>query len=284
MSWESSTLVRSTLQELEGTPTNADYQRLAGRLLGYATPGELEVLAHRVAAEGPFGVWLRGLYELVTRHTRTPNAFYGDHVSRAISRYSGGATAHTIIVAFCGKSRLLHGPTATILQYFPCESFDVLVLRDPDVRGFTKGIAGYANSFTGLIAKLRTQFAFDNYSEIRCFGCSSGGAAALAAGQLLGASRLVSFVGQPPSQSGSYGRTSGADELREIISAGPDGAGRAFAIFGADNAEDVKGAEALSHVLNLTLVPIEGVDDHNIIGVLHRSGVMSSILRKVGLL
>lgn len=284
MSWESSRLVKSTLQELEGTLTHADYQRLADRLFKYATPGELEALVLRVTAASPFRVWLRGLYELVTLHTGIPNAYHGDHVSPAISRYSGGRTAHTVIVAFCGRSQLLHGPTATILQYFPCESFDVLVLRDPDIKGFTKGIAGFADSFTELITKLRTQFALDHYSEIRCFGGSSGGAAALAAGQLLGASRLVSFVGQPPSQSKSYGQTSGAEELREIISAGPDGAGRAFAVFGADNREDLKGAEALSKFLNLTLVPIEGIADHNIIGVLHRNGTMSVLWQKVGFL
>lgn len=283
MSWESSTLVKSTLRELEGAVTYADYHRLADQLFKYATPGEIEALVLRVTAASPFRVFIRNFYKLITQHTGIAG-YHCDHVSDAISRYSGGVTAHTVIVAFCGSSQLLHGPTATVLQYFPCESFDILVLRDPDMQGFTKGIAGFANNFTDLIAKLRTQFAFDRYSYIRCFGGSSGGAAALAAGQLLGASRLVSFVGRPPTQSNTYGQTSGADELQEIISAGPDSAGPAFAVFGANNAKDKKGAEELSKFLDLALVPVEGIADHNILGVLHRNGSMSAILHRVGLL
>jgi hypothetical protein len=237
-----------------------------------------------LTAPGPFRNWLRDTYALVTRHVATPAAFDCDYSSAGISRYSGRGRASTVLVIFCGRAQILAGPTASVLQYFQPESFDILVLRDQQMQGFTKGIAGFAGSFTDLIDRLRRDFDFDGYNEIRCMGGSSGAAAALAAGQLLGSSKLVSFGGRPPSQSTGHGDTAGAEELQRHISAGPDGAGRAFAVFGADNADDVKGAEALAELLNLTLVPLDGIADHSLIGALHRNGTMPAILQKVGLL
>jgi hypothetical protein len=279
-----STLIASTLLALENSGGQADYQRIAGDILKYATPREIESLVMQVTAPSPFRNWLRDTYALVTRHRAAPAAYDCDYASPGISRYSGGDSARTVVVIFCGKAQILAGPTASVLQYFPPEAFDILVLRDPALQGFTTGVTGFADSFTGLIDRLRSSFDLDRYEEIRCMGGSSGSAAALAAGQLLGASRLVSFGGRPPSQSVSHGNTADAEELERLISGGPDGAGRAFAVFGADNAEDSAAAQALSKLLSLTLVPLAGIADHSTIGALHRTGGLSATLQEVGLL
>jgi hypothetical protein len=279
-----STLVAATLDQLEKASSDDDRQRIARDILKYATPGELETLVMSVTARGPFRNWLRDTYALVTRHVSTPAPYDCDYSSPGVSHFTGGGTARVIVTMFCGRAQVLSGPTASILQYFPPQSFEILVLRDPQAHGFTRGIAGFADSFTDLIEKLRTEFDLGRFDEIRCMGSSSGSAAALAAGQLLGASRLVSFGGRPPSRSASFGGTEGAEELERHISAGPDGADRAFAVFAADNAEDGNSARALSKFLNLTLVPVEGIADHAIIAALHRIGQMSAILQKVGLL
>jgi hypothetical protein len=283
MSAGPSTIVASTLQELEKASSEADNQRIAIDVLKYATPGEIDTLLQSLTAPSPFRNWLRGLHVHVTRHTGEPAAFHCDYSSESISRYSNGGGAKTLIAGFCGKSQLIHGPTAVLLQYFP-QSFDVLILRDPSRMGFSKGVPDYANSFPEFVEKLRAEFELDRYEDIRCLGGSSGAAAAFAAGQLLGASKLVSFSGRPPSQSRRYGQTDVSENLERYISATAGGPERAFAVFGSDNAHDVSGADALTRLLSVTLVPIDGVADHNIIRPLHTNGELTSILQRVGLL
>jgi hypothetical protein len=282
MSAGASTIVASTLQELEKARSEADNQRIAIEVMKYATPLEIDGLLQSMGPS-PFRNWLRGLHVHVTRHTGKPAAFDCDYSSEAVSRYSNGGNSKTLIAGFCGKSQLIHGPTAVLLQNLP-QSCDILILRDLSRMGFSKGVPGYADSFQEFIEKLRAEFDLDRYEDIRCMGGSSGAAAAFAAGQLLNASKLVSFSGRPPSLSRRYGESEVADGLERHIAEGPAGPDRAFAVFGADNANDVNGADALTRLLNVTLIPIDGVADHNIIRPLHVSGELPGILQRVGLL
>jgi hypothetical protein len=95
--------------------------------------------------------------------------------------------------------------------------------------------------------RLHADFHMDNYKDIRCFGCSGGGAAALAAGAMLQASKMVSFSGQPPSNS-STGGTAAATDFENHIRTAVGSAGKAFAVFGANNPKDAHGAQRLAQI------------------------------------
>jgi hypothetical protein len=283
MSRQASTLVASTLVRVENASSDPELQRIAADLMKYATPGEVQSLVESLTAASPFRNWLRDLYANITRHIATPAPFRCDYSSDAVSHYSVDDGARILIAGFCGKSQLIHGPTAVLLQNLP-HSADVLVLRDRGRQGFTKGIPDFADSFPGLIERLRAEFDLGRYEDIRCLGGSSGAAAAFAMGQMLGASKLVSFGGRSPSRSEVYGDTPDAAVLEGHITSGPPGTGRAFAVYGNGNANDFVGAESLARLLDVTLVPVDDVEHHNIIRPLHKRGELPAVLRTVGLL
>jgi hypothetical protein len=181
---------------------------------------------------------------------------------------------------FCGRAQMLSSPTAILLQYFSPDA-DVLVLRDPSQKAFTDGIAGYADTFPGLVDALRGEFDFGRYRTLRCIGTSSGGAAAIAAGALLGASPTASFCGH---LSRDQQRTNPlATDIDGTIENATGSAERFFAVFGQDNPHDRANAENLARVFALTLYPVPGIEAHNVVRTLHDQGRLAGVLADLGL-
>ena len=132
--------------------------------------------------------------------------------------------------------------------------------------------------------RIRTDLNTDDWSEIRCFGVSSGGAPALLAGTLLGAKRVLSICGRPPSISPEYGKIRGAIALEKCIRECSTDPERTSAVYAEGNRADKAYARQLAALMDLTLKSVPNHVDHNIIEPLHRRGELAAFLRTVGLL
>ncbi len=219
-------------------------------------------------------------YENVTLHHPLPSNYVLTGGSDAASLYSEGSDRETLVIGFCGRADLLFLPAATIMQYLSPDS-DLLILRDPEKMGFAGGLAGYADTFDGMMEALARAFDFGRYKRLRTIGTSGSGAAALAAGIVLDAERAISACGHLPS-----GRRRTRDlphRIEDIIRASPGSPPRFYAVFGDLCERDRRNAEDIANVLGITLYPINGVEEHNVMRRLHVQGQLASVLRDIGL-
>ncbi len=138
-------------------------------------------------------------------------------VSENISLYSGAHPGRRLLFAFAGRGVGMFMPTALALQYFVPEGCDVVALHDPARVGFISGIFGYADSFSDVIEQLRKDIDLGAYESIGVYGISSGGAAALAAGVLLGAPTASCFSGHMPMASKRRSERPGADTMEALL-------------------------------------------------------------------
>jgi hypothetical protein len=224
---------------------------------------------------------LRTLHQLVFRQTASAQPYVRVQSSEAISHYRGKAKAGKILVAFCGRAQVLFGPVARVLQYFPADEYEVLVLRDIRKLGFTQGLAGHSTSFTDMIDILRQQFLGDR--EVVCMGTSGGGGPALVAAALLSARSGVSFAGRPPTSSKIYGESEGAVAMEEILRH-RSSEGQLHAVYPADHAEDTANAKTLSEIAPVKLWPMDGLSGHFVLHDLDLRNELTQVLHSTGLL
>jgi hypothetical protein len=277
-------LVLSTLESLKAARSNDELFRISRGLMRLAAPAEVKALVESPAVpSGPFRAWLAAFYANVTRHRPDVTMHRHRLVTHDISFYSAGPGRKRIVIGVCGQAHLLCSPTAVLLQYFPDDEFDVLVLRDPQGANYSMGIFGYANRFPAVVERLRVDLALDGYDDIRCFGVSAGAAPAILAGLMLNGSSIVSLCGRPPSVSPTYGREPGAIEIEERLRTAAPADGRIAAVFGARNEADARNAEGLAALVRLRLVPVD-LAEHGIVVPLHKEGKLTMMFRDVGLL
>jgi hypothetical protein len=273
----------TALGRLKAARTQPDIYRAEIDIQRLATPAEIvELFEQRQSFDESVAAWIAKTRDLVFLHHPEPRLFDHRLLDGNISHFAGPPGRKTLIVGFCGVADMLCLPIPTFLQYFDPVRFDVVVLRDPTRRGFAAGLSGHSTSFAELIERLARDLAFASFESIRCIGTSGGGAASLAAGQLL-AAPTGCFCGRPPTASSVYGRTAFAEALEATIR-GPGSKDRLVALFGAGNPKDEKNAHALAALTDLTLVPIEGLADHNVIGPLHQRGDLAAVFARAGLL
>jgi hypothetical protein len=279
-------LVATTWDAVVKARSEADFYRISINLQQLATPGDVKQLLDGSATVPPgnFRAWLENLYRWVTLHEQTPFVFGRRDLSKSVSLYSGENGAKTLVIGFCGRAQLLCAPLPVILQYFPPDLYDVLVLRDPNSQGFVDGIAGYSASFASLLEKIEGDVNLGDYDSIRCWGTSGGAAAALAAGIRFEASRRVSFCGRPPTSSSFYGRKPAALDLEARLKKSSVAKGRAFGVYGASHSQDKNNALQLARLMEIALIPIDGLSDHIIIHPLHLRGELGGVFQKVGLI
>jgi hypothetical protein len=272
-----------TLTALAVCRSPADFYRTQIAIQESATPAEVAVLMQTpLVAPAEFGKWMQRLWTMMTCERSEIQQFRLRRLSRNILHYSGGTRARALVVGFCGKAGVLFMPIPAILQYFTAGECDVLVVRDPARMGFVDGMLGYADSFSQMIERLRADADMAEYEEIRTFGTSGGGAAALAGGVLLNARRAVCFCGHLPSSSGRYGSHAGS-AIMEGILRGAAPLTKYYCAFGDTNANDANRARDFEQALQVRLRPIEGVSDHNVIFEVHKKRGLVALFNEVGL-
>ncbi|MEX0852848.1 MAG: hypothetical protein WD036_06150 [Bauldia sp.] len=258
--------------------------RVEIELMRHATPRDIEALLDlRNRRDWPdtFGQWVAEHYAFVTLHERSISRFALIRGGGAVCLYSAGPGRKSLVIGFCDKAEMLSMPLAATLQYFPPHC-DLLVLRDPSRNGFTRGIPGHAVSFTGLLDALARDFDFAGYRGVRCLGMSGGGAAALACGVVLKADRAACFSGHYPSR-GSHASPDTPVQIEAIIRGSAGARERFFAVYGAGNEPDARGAREIAETFAMTLCPVNDISQHNVVIRLHRQGQLSEMLARIGL-
>jgi len=189
--------------------------------------------------------------------------------------------SRALLVVFCGQVPRPMLPLCLFLQHVP-PGCDVAMLWDPERLMYLRGIRGFADGPAALAARLRAVFEVDRYATVRALGSSSGGAAALAVGALMGVEQAVALGGLHPSQDGVCPLAEEMPDLFGFEAAlrdAPPSATRLICGYGEDYAIDRDRAEALLQGFrNAIGLPIAGVDDHNILLLLMRRGDLARFL------
>ncbi|MDD4882255.1 MAG: hypothetical protein PHX10_11815, partial [Gallionellaceae bacterium] len=120
--------------------SNIDYFKVLMSLQVYASPAEWRdfIAATDGFSRGTadFRTLVGDLHKLVSRHGEPMQMYERVHLSNSVSHYRGSGRPGKMLVAFCGRAQVLFGPIARILQLFPAEDYEVLVLRDTRKLGF----------------------------------------------------------------------------------------------------------------------------------------------------
>jgi hypothetical protein len=182
--------------------TTADHYRVQIDAENFLSPAEIAGLAAMGDALPPQAhTWVQRLLNLGGRIRRDLQPYTRRALGENAMLYEGIASedaSRILVVGFSGVANRMMLPVAPFLQALPAARCDVLVLRDPARTAFLRGVPGYAPDLPALAARLGADLPLSRYAERRCIGTSSGGAAALAFGTLIGASVALSLGGTHP--------------------------------------------------------------------------------------
>lgn len=265
-----------------GARTPAEHYRVLIDIQKHATPSDVASLAASPCGSGEFDRAIATLSTLMTAANREVRTFELERIGDSVSLYSGKQRPRALVVAFCDKSDLLFMPLPVVLQYFNPERTALLIVRDPGRSRFSRGIPGHSASFPEMMERLAAEARFSVYHDVRYFGTSHGGIAALAAGATTGSRYAVTFAAYLPPNLMAADDQGSVAALIPIVRTAPKG-NRYTCIFGAESRLDVKNARILAGLSGARPVAVPGVRDHNILFALHRRGELATLLENVGL-
>ena len=247
-------------------------------------PEEVVALhARRDALPPEAQVWIRNLFGELPRAV-PPARFTRRTIAAEVTLFVAAAPARGLLVVFCGTVPRPMLPLSLFLQQVPA-GCDVAMLWDPERRMYLRGIQGFADDPSALAARLRDALEAGRYATLRCLGASSGGAAALAVGVLMGAEQAVALGGFHPAREAAW--TTPEDGLDPVafdalLRDTPAAATRLVCAHGADHDLDRGRAEELSKSFpQAAKLPVTGVNDHNILLQLMRRGDLARFLDQV---
>jgi len=235
-------------------------------------PRELRAWVKSLLALGGFGWW------------RAPQAYARRIVAEDVELFHDPAvpTARkTLLVACTGGGRRLMMPIPSVLQYLPSSAYDVVILKDRSDGLYDAGIAGYAESLTGLAGRIARDFRPGAYRRCITYGTSSGGFAALRLGLLLGAERAISIGGRMTwhvRRILDRRPVSAFDVLCTCIDPSPT---RLICVYGDRMAEDRRAVDVLLHSVRAEAMPVAGIGDHNVIHELWKRRRLKPFYRQV---
>jgi hypothetical protein len=171
----------------------------------------------------------------------------------------------SLVVAFTGIALRMMLPVAGFLQALPAERCDVLVLRDPDRVCFLQGVPGYAPDIRALASRLAADLPMDRYTDRCCVGTSSGGAAALVLGPLIGARVALALGGGHP-HALTQRAPPGTDRAAfDTLLAAPPQPTRRICAFGDGFPRDGVRARLLAMMCHADLLEVRGVGVHGVL-------------------
>jgi hypothetical protein len=191
-----------------------------------------------------------------------------------------------LLVCFSGNADRMMLPTALFLQFLPDTIYDVLICRDSAKAAYLKGVAGYVDKLSELPDRMAQDLNLADYESTLCMGCSSGAAAALYAGVLLGSRRALSIGGKHPSE---YSKSQTPLTLKpgekcdfDHFVEGQLGVSKTelVCVFGELHQADVIGAQKLKNFLPTCKVwSIKGLDNHDILYSLYGANQLHKFLK-----
>lgn len=256
---------------LAGCVTTADHYRVQIDAENLIAPPEIDALRAE-ALPAPAKVWVDRLAMMCARIQATRQPYRRRDLAADASFYEGSGppgAPRSLVVGFTGVGLRMMMPTAPFLQALPAERCDVLVLRDSGRASFQRGVPGYADDLEGLATRLEADLPLSRYADRRCLGTSSGGAAALAFGALIGARVALSLGGAHPH---AIARREGMEDIDRrafdrLIAAGPPGVTRLVCAHGQESVRDsIRGRLLAMAVPGGKVLVVPGVADHAVLG------------------
>lgn len=174
--------------------TLADWHR-SGRLMNE----QVEEKYRRALDE-----WLQRMQAMLASSGKAePEPYVSHRLSPVMTLFAGPGPAEgkTLIVCFATRGgRRLMIPNTALLQHMDARRFDVLVVADPWVTGFRKGVPLLGGTAAAVIESVAQLEWLRDYGQIRTLGCSAGSYPALLMGYRLQAELIVSAVGRFPAE------------------------------------------------------------------------------------
>jgi hypothetical protein len=250
--------------------TAADHYRVQMDAENIITPAEVDALGATALPE-PARIWVDRL-KVMCRRIQVPiQPFRRRDLAANATFYEGSGppgAPRSLVIGFTGVGLRMMMPVAPFLQALPAERCDVLVLRDPGRAHFMCGVPGYADDLPALAARLGDDLPLSRYADRRCLGASSGGAAALAFGALIGA-RLALGLGAAHPR--AMTRRAGMAELDpqafgRLIADAPPGATTLVCAHGEESRRDSVRSRLLAMSMpGGRLLIVRGVSDHAVL-------------------
>ncbi len=261
-----------------------DFYRLQIPLECTASPSDFAFLQQaREQLPAPAQEWLSSVWQMMFSEVQALRPFVKQAVGDHVWRYAltgSDAAGKDLLIAFADQAHRIFLPTAVILQHLPDAPMDVVLVQDPSRKFFLTGAAGYGKDLSEVLARLRSDLKPERYRRVICLGGSSGGAAALRAGVVLGAARAVALCGRLPSAEVRAAATQrdvetllspcvGVDKSRTTL----------FCVFSALQSVDRAAAETLAGDGLARLVPVRGQGKHNLLFSLLKQRRLARFLR-----
>ena len=200
----------------------------------------------------------------------------------------------TTVVVFTGLARGTMVDVEVFDAFLAGQGLAAIYLRDPSRNLYLNGVPAVGPGRSGTIEALRRHLGALDTRRIVTVGTSAGGYAAILYGLALGARRIVSCAGPTVLNAAARGSIGDARarivarrlqslfppsdlDLRPHIEAA-DQATRITVAFGAQVPVDAAHAARIADLPNVSLLPVEGHDRHNIIVPMLASGHLIGLL------
>lgn len=193
---------------------------------------------------------------------------------------AGVAAGRSLLVGFCGKAHRLMMPTALLLQHLPAADWDVLVLEDRWATHFRRGVAGLADGFPALVARVAA--LGEGYARLVALGTSMGGLPAARFALRAGAERGISVGGRLPNDVLRLrGRVAPPHAFDPLCACLPQGPRPLLFTYAAGCANDAGPAEAGAGLTGGRVLAVEGYASHGLLHELHLVGGLRDYLEVV---
>jgi hypothetical protein len=189
--------------------------------------------------------------------------------------YTANRGARRLIVAFCGLANRIGVPTSYFLQMLRDDLYDVLLLSDPLLLHFDRGVPDFSNSLVETTRRVQDFAAAKGYEEIVSFGASMGGFPALRAGLLLSAGRAISVGGRYCWHVRRL--MSDEEQIKAFDLLCPCFAGaevKMTAVLAAKNQHDVRSLDAMRRTFPACRAVMIDTDMHNVTGYFYHLGLL----------
>jgi hypothetical protein len=200
-------MIADTIAAFRASRSPTDFYRCQINFEMVASPPEFAALYDQAAVlPGPAKTWAASIAKLMFFENQQLQEFRREAIGSYVTLYVGeraGKADKELIVGFTAFTSRLGLPACAVLQYFQDDRHDVVLLQMPLFSFFLRGIPGYAQSMSELIARLLSDLDPTRYRGVRTVGLSAGGAAALRAAVALAAVRGVAVSPVTPHSPGN---------------------------------------------------------------------------------
>lgn len=261
--------------------TPRQWPRVFNQIEDNLTPREFAALGARLDDPELASLYARRSVTLAMAG-QEPRSFERQKVAPNVLLFSDPAHAarnKTLLLGFAGRLGRLMIPNAGFVQCLPADSFDILLLADPQARHFRDGLPGYGTSFRTLVDAIEADFPARDYRRRVAIGASMGGLPAVWCGLMAGTHRTITIGARAPWDVTRMLGGEGPRHLYDPVCACCTGRhGEIAFVFAENHAIDRIQAGHFARLLGAQTLAIPGVKNHSPLAHLWETGSLSPFL------